>query len=187
VASTWITFRAAVKAAFENAMPIAVRTATPVDWASGPRNHAGARVLLDVLSYVDEHVREATADDNLISSSNLVTVQVVCESPHDNPSASALWLVENVRLALRRESIKAALKAAGLAIVQFPLEPTRLPSQSGGRRMLSYVFDVTFRTTFELVPEADDAIGEIEHVEVSGEADHFGDELVIDEYTVSEP
>lgn len=167
--STWATFRTAIEAAFLQALTPALRTTVSVNWEGGAREFGSTdgRLLIDVLSYVEEHVQEAEVDEALLSSSNLVTLQVVAESQHDSADLNALRLIENFRLGLRKESVTAILDAAGISLLEAPMSPQRLPTVATGRKISAYAFDVQLRATFSLTPEADDAIGLLEHVEAA--------------------
>jgi hypothetical protein len=169
--SDWAAFRTAVEAAFRQALPSSLRSAIAVSWAGGARKFGGAdgRVLLGVQSDVEEHVREADVNLSEVSSSNLITLQVTCESQHDAPTKSALRLAKLLQLGLRKESVYAILDAAGISLLEDPLSPQNVSYPDDGRTVGAYAFDVALRFVFELTPEADDAIGLLEHVEASAE------------------
>jgi hypothetical protein len=167
----WSTFRAALAAAFAQALPTSLRSAVAISWTTGAREFGGAdgRILLGVVSDVEDHLDEADVFDEDIESHHSVTVQVTVESQHDDPSQSAWRLARLARLGLRKESVYALLAAAGISYVETPMNQTAAPYAASGRMIQAVIFDVTFATVFSLTPEADDAIGLIERVEADAE------------------
>lgn len=166
--SDWASFEAAAIAAVTQALPAALRSGVPVNFAGAAREFGGVdgRLLLGVTSYVEEHVREATAfQEDDISSSNLVTLQISAESQHANPTLSARRLIEQIRLGLRKESVTTLFDAEGISLVEIPMAPRDVSYPDGGRMVSAYAFDVTLRCVFDLTPDpVEDAVGLIEHV-----------------------
>lgn len=168
--STWATFRTTVEAALAQALPTALRAKVPASWSGGPRQFGDndGRLLLDVVSHVEEHVREAEdADDGLLASANLIVLQVMAESQHDDPTYNALRLIEQVRLGLRKESVYAILDAAGVSVLGEEISTRNVSYSATGRKVSAYLFELSLRTTFTLEPEADDEVGRIEHASYS--------------------
>lgn len=190
--TTWSSFRAAVEAAVLAALPSTVRTPSNNDgpvvfWDDGADPYAKHKVQLTEVSTVLEQDRDSALDtggEQVLSSLVAITVQVQAESIHDDPTLNANWLIEQVRLGLRKVSVRAALHAANVVIAEFPGATTRRSYPADGHRISAASFDITFRTEFTFDPEGEDA-GLIEHVTVEGE----GDEDAIDEVelTVDDP
>lgn len=168
--TTWSAFRTAIEAAFLQALTPALRLLVPISWAGGPREFGDVdgRLLLDVVSHTEEHIREADVDETQVSSANVVTLQVTAESVHDDAAYNALRLIEQIRLGLRKESVTAILDAAFISLLEFPMTPQNTSYGASGRKISAYTFDVQLRAVFALTPEADDAIGLIEHTEWEG-------------------
>ncbi len=160
---TWENLRAAVVAAVTGAMPSAVRSPAnndgpTVTWSDGPRPFAAHRLLLSIVSTTFDHDLDTSLSqggEQELSSMVTVTVQVTAESTHDSSARSAsapgdaLWLIEQVRLGLRRVSVLDALVEAGVRIVGFPGSTTSRSYLADGRLVSAHSFDVQFRTIFE--------------------------------------
>jgi hypothetical protein len=132
-------------------------------------------------------VREAEdADDSLLASANLIVLQVRAESQHDDPSANALRLVEQVRLGLRKESVYAILDAAGVSVLGEDLSTVNVSYAASGRKISAYAFDLQIRTTFTLEPEADDAVGAVEHAAYSASL-AIGDDTLTASDVIDDP
>ncbi len=177
--STWAEIKTAVESAVSTAMPAAVRTPANLDgptvsWADGARPFGRHRLLLSVVSTVFDHDRDSSLSEGgeqELSSMATVTVQVQAESIHDRSSApgDALWLLEQVRLGLRRVSVRDALEAAEMAIVGFPGSTVSRAYTADGRVVSAHSFDVALRVLLEY-DASDENGGLIEHVEVEGAA-----------------
>jgi hypothetical protein len=120
--SDWLSFRAAVLAAIEAALPPSVLGTTSVSWEDAPRPQANNRLLLSIVSSTFYDRDSALSEGGLqtLESMALIAVQVRSESIYDTGDADALWLIEQVRLGLRKVSVREALKAAGIVIPIFP-------------------------------------------------------------------
>lgn len=178
--ATWSSFRAAVVAAVSAAMPSAVRSPAnndgpTVSWFDGRRPFGKHRLLLSVVSTVFEHDRDSALSeggDQTLSTSAAITVQVQAESSFDDGALDALWLVEQVRLGLRRVSVREALDVADIAIAAFPGATVSRSYPADARIVSAHSFDVTFRTVFDFDATGESA-GLIERVvgEGTGELD----------------
>jgi hypothetical protein len=187
--STWAQIKAAASAAVSAAMPSAVRTPANLDgptvtWADGPRPVAKHRLLLSVVSTVFDHDRDSSLSEGgaqVLSSMATVTIQVQAESIHDLSSSpgDALWLLEQVRLGLRRVSVREALEAADVAVVGFPGSTVSRSYPADGRVVSAHSFDVQLRVLLEYDATGEDA-GLIEHVEAEG-LDDLDFEVSVDE------
>jgi hypothetical protein len=175
--STWAEIKTAVESAVSSAMPALVRTPVNLDgptvsWVDGPRPFGRHRLLLSVVSTVFDHDRDsalAEGGEQVLNSMATVTVQVQAESIHDRSSApgDALWLIEQVRLGLRRVSVREALELAEMAIVGFPGSTVSRSYPADGRVVSAHSFDAAFRVLLEYDASDEDG-GLIEHVEVEG-------------------
>lgn len=198
--ATWTTFRAAVAAAVSAALPSAVRAPAnndgpTVSWTDDRRPFGRQRLLLAILSVRFDHDRDsalAEGGQQELSSMATVTVQVTAESNHDPAfgagagSASpgdALWLIEQVRLGLRRAHVADALRTAEAPIVGFPLATVSRSYPADGRIVSAHSFDVQFRTVFDFDTTEDDAVEQIEHVVGEGEGGLDGADISVDDPT----
>lgn len=192
--SSWLEFRAAVVAAVTAALPAAVRTPAQlngptVSWFDDRRPFAKHRLLLSVVTAVPEHDRDsalAEGGEQELSSAQLVTVQVQAESSHDQsngptPGGDALWLIEQVRLGLRKVSVRDGLTTAGVVIAAFPGPTVSRSFPADGRVISAHSFDVQFRAVFDFDASGEDA-GLIERVEADG-----ADELAGLDFDVDDP
>lgn len=183
MAGTWSDFRSAVEAAVSGAMLSSVRSPAnndgpTVSWAEDRRPFARHRLLLDVVSTRFDHDRdsaESTGGDQDLSSMATIVVQITAESAHAAPTASAtqangdaLWLLEQVRLGLRRVAVREALLEAECPIVGYPVGVVRRSYPADGRIISAFSVDVTFRYVF-LPPAYGEIQGQIEHVEIEGD------------------
>jgi len=182
------SFRAAVEAAVLAAMPTAVSAPAnndgpDVGWVDGPGAIAEHQIQLSEVSTVFEMDRDTSlyvGGVQALSSFVLITVQVQAESIHDDPALNALWLIEQVRLGLRRISVREALAAANIVIANFPSATTRRSYPADGRSISAASFDVTFRTEFTF--DSGEDAGLIERVVGEG-----GDGLAGADIDVSDP
>ena len=189
--ATWATFRAAVAAAVSAAMPSAVRAPSnndgpTVSWTDDVRPFGKHRLLLDVIAARFEIDRDSSltaGGEQELSSMATITVQVTAESVHDRSSSpgDALWLIEQVRLGLRKVSVREALAAAEAPIVGFPLAVTKRSYPADGRMISAHSFDVQFRTVLDFDPEESEGL--IEHVEGEGEGELDGADFSVDDPT----
>lgn len=191
--TTWAEFRAAVVAAVSAAMPSAVSAPAngdgpTVTWTDDRRPFAKHRLLLDLVSHTNDHDRDSslsTGGEQELSTMKTVTVQVTAESSFDQSGSpgDALWLLEQVRLGLRKVSVREALATAECPIVGFPGTTSKRPYPADGRMISAHSFDVRFRTVFTFDATGEDA-GLIEHVEAAGAADPVEDiESAVDDPT----
>lgn len=191
--STWATFRTAVAAAVSAAMPSAVRAPAnndgpTVSWTDDRRPFGRHRLLLSIVSARFDHDRDSALSaggDQTLSTMATITVQVQAESNHDLSSSpgDALWLLEQVRLGLRRVSVREALAAAEAPIVGFPLSTVTRSYPADGRIVSAHSFDVQFRVVFDF-DASDESTGQIEHIEVEGDsADVLDVEISVDDPT----
>lgn len=192
--ATWATFRAAVAAAVSAAMPAAVRAPAnndgpTVSWTDDRRPFGKHRLLLGIVSTTFDHDRDSALSkggDQELSTMATVVVQVTAESTHDpsngpSPGGDALWLLEQVRLGLRRVSVREALALAEAPIVGFPLATVSRSYPADGRIVSAHSFDLAFRTVFDFT--ADEEQGQIEHVEAEGDGDLDGADISVDDPT----
>ncbi len=188
-ANTWDTFRTAVSAAISSAMPSSVRAPANNDgpdigWIDGPSAVAKHVVQLSEVSTVIEHDRDTSlyvGGAQALSSFVRIVVQVQCESIHDDTTLNAQWLVEQVRLGLRKISVREALKTANVVIAGFPLSTTKRSYPADGHAISAASFDVEFRTEFAFDATGEDA-GLIEQVIGEG-----GDDLMGVDIDVTDP
>ncbi|HEY6056219.1 MAG TPA: hypothetical protein VIU86_19975 [Gaiellaceae bacterium] len=187
--SDWLSFRAAVVAAIEAALPASVLPTTGVAWADGPRPHARQLVLLSVVSTLFDDRDSALSEGGLqtLESMATPTVQVSCESSFDSGDADALWLIEQCRLGLRKVSVREALASAGIVIQVFPRSTRNVGGQADDRALSVHLFEVRFCTTFVLVPDPAEDAGLIESVDIAATfTDDQGTDFEID-LTVDDP
>lgn len=175
--SDWLSFRLAVVAAVEAAIPPSVLETCGVAWADGPRPHARHRVLLSIVSGVFDDRDSALSTGGLqtLESMAVIVVQVVCESTYDTGDADGLWLVEQMRLGLRKVSVREALATAGIVVQVFPRSTRNIGGDSDGRALSVHAFEFTCCTTFAL--ETTEDAGLIERAEATGTA---ADETAVD-------
>lgn len=182
IVADWLSFRAALVAAIERAMPPTVLETTGVGWEDGPHPHAPHRVFLSVVSGVFDD-RDSALDEGGIQhleSMGVVTIQLKAESGYDTGDVDALWLIEQVRLGLRKVSVRAALEAAGIVISIFPRSTRNIGGVADGRALSVHALEFTCCTTFALTPDPAEDAGLVERVESTGTVtDLDGSELVI--------
>lgn len=196
---TWETFRAAVVAAITGAMPTAVRAPADnngptVTWSDAPRPFAAHRLLLSIVSTTFDHDLNSSLSEGgaqVLESMATVTVQVTAESTHDSSSASAgasgdaLWLLEQVRLGLRRISVLDALTLAGVRVTGFPAATVSRSYPADHRIISAHSFDVQLRTILAFEFAGDTEVGGlIERVIGEGAT---GSDLEGVEFDVSDP
>lgn len=180
---TWHDFRTAVQAAVSAAMPSAVRAPANLDgpkvsWADDARPFGRHRILLSVVSATYLHDRDSALSSGgpqELCTMATIVVQVQAESTHDRSGptsgpADALWLLEQVRLGLRRVSVADALRTAEAPIVGFPGATVSRSYPADGRIVSARSFDVAFRFIFDFDTTGDDPVQQIEHVEAEGDA-----------------
>lgn len=188
--ATLLQFRDAVVAAVTAAMPSAVRSPSnndgpTVTWFDGSRPFARHRLLLSIVSSVPEQDRDsalAEGGEQDLSSSNLITVQVQAESSHDTGDIDGMWLVEQVRMGLRKVSVRDALTAAEVAIASFPGPTTRRSYPADGRIISAHSFDCSFRTVLDFDTEGEDA-GLIERTVAEGTGELDGADIDVSDPT----
>lgn len=164
----WLSFRTAVRDAVEASLGTTLAATTNVDWGDGGRGFSQRRLLLTIVSATDEWIyEEPNVPGQRLSSQKDVAVQVMAESVHDSADADAQDLLEQVRLGLRRTSVRAALNAAGVSTPKDPSPTSRFSYLHQGRMVSAHAFDVVFRGVFATFDLNEDA-GPIEHVEVEG-------------------
>lgn len=188
--SDWSTFRTAIEAALRQALPSAIRAKVPINWSGGARQFGDrdGRVLLSVTSDLEEMTSYADLEGDDVETENSVTVQVLCESQHDDPTLSGARLSKLLALGLRKESVTAILEAAGIGFLDQSLAVTNVGYlDANQRRVSAFAFDALFSTTFTLTPEADDAIGAIEHVSYEGTIANPGASDLTNSDTVDDP
>ncbi len=193
--TTWAVFRDAVVAAVTGAMPVTVSTPANLDgptvtWTDAARPFAKHRLLLGVVSTVFNHDRDSslsTGGAQELSTMATVTVQVTAESSYDRSSApgDALWLLEQVRLGLRRVSVREALADLQIAVVGFPLATVSRSYPADGRIISAHSFDVALRVVFDL--DSGEDAGLIESVEALGDAPGELDGVAIEVDAPAEP
>lgn len=181
IVTDWLGFRAAVLAAVEAAMPPSVLATTGVAWADAPRPTASHHVLLSVVSGVfddrDSSLTEGGVQE--LESMAVITVQLTAESPYDSGDFDALWLIEQVRLGLRKISVREALAVAGIVIQVFPRSSRNIGGIADERALSVHAIEATFCATFGLVTTED--AGLVESVEATGTVlDDAGVELTVD-------
>lgn len=168
IATDWLGFRAAVVAAVEAAIPAPVLSTTGVAWADGPRPHAGKRVLLSIVSAVfdDRDSALSTGGNQALESMATIVVQILTESSYDSGDLDALWLLEQLRLGLRRLSIRDALEALGIVVQAYPRATRNIGGSADDRALSRHAIELTFCATFVLATTED--AGLIEHVTATG-------------------
>lgn len=186
---TWLSFRAAVQAAIEAAIPASVLETTGVSWADGPRPNARHRVLLSVISAVfdDRDSALSYAGVQTLESMAVVVVQVTCESTFDSGDADALWLIEQLRLGLRKVSVKDALAAAGIVVQVFPRTSRNIGGIADGRALSVHAIEFTSCATFALSPDPPEDAGLIEHVQGEGTLTDLDDSTITTTFAVDDP
>jgi hypothetical protein len=176
IVTDWFGFRAAVLAAVEAAMPPAVLVTTAATWADGPRPYAGHHVLLSVVSAIfdDRDSALSRGGPQVLESMAVITVQVVAEATNDSGDTDALWLIEQLRLGLRKVSVRAELETAGIVIQVFPRSTRNIGGVADGHALSVHALEVTFCCTFAL--ETTEDAGLVERVVLAGEVtDEAGD------------
>ena len=168
IVTDWLGFRAAVLAAVSAAMPPAVLATTGVAWADGPRPHASHLVLLSVVSSVfdDRDSALSVGGPQLLESMAVITVQVTAESPYDAGDFDALWLVEQLRLGLRKVSAREALETVGIVIQVYPRSTRNIGGIADSRALSVHALECTFCATFGLTTTED--AGLVERVVAAG-------------------
>lgn len=179
ITTDWLGFRAAVVAAIEAAIPASILATTGVAWADGPRPNARHRVLLSVVSAVFDDRDSALSQGGVqaLESMAVIVVQITCESSFDTGDGDALWLIEQLRLGLRKLSVQAALEAAGIRIQVFPRTSRNIGGIADGRALSVHAIEFTCCATFVLVPDPPEDAGVIEHVEGEGTLTDGDDEI----------
>ncbi len=167
VVTDWLGFRAAVLAAVSAAMPADVLAATGVDWADGPRSFAGQHLLLSIVSAVfeDQDSSETAGGMQVLESMAVITVQISAEAVGDAGDGDALWLIEQVRLGLRRVSVRESLEAAGIVIQVFPRSTRNVGGTADDRALSVHAIEVVFCATFGLTTTED--AGEVASVGIT--------------------
>lgn len=186
IVTDWLGFRAAVQTAIEAAMPPSVLAATGVAWADGPRPFAGHHVLLSVVSGVFDDRDSALSEGGpqLLESMAVIVVQIMAESGYDAGDADALWVIEQVRLGLRKVSVREALEAAGVVVQTYPRSTLNVGGNADGRALSRHTIEVTFCATFGLVTTED--AGLVERVVAAGTVSAGGGSIAVD-VDVSDP
>lgn len=186
-ATDWLGLRAAALAAIEAAMPSAVLAVTGVAWEDGPRPHAGLRVLLSVVSSVFEDRDSALSQGGAqsLESMAVVTFQVKTESSYDTGDRDALWLIEQLRLGLRKVSVREALETAGVLISVFPRSTRNIGGVADDRALSVHALEFTTCCTFTLATTED--AGLIEHIEAEGTLTDLDDAELDLEIDVDDP
>lgn len=191
IATDWLGLRAAVLAAVEAAMPPGVLSTTVVGWEGGARAFGGHHVLLSIVSAVFDDIDSAldTGGPQVLETMATVTVQITAESVTDDGDADALWLLEQVRLGLRKVSVREALEALGIVVQLFPSSTRNVGGAADDRALSVHSIEVVFCATFRL--ETGEDAGLVEHVgitasiDVDGEEDS-GDELAL-AFSIDDP
>lgn len=170
IVNTWLSFRAALVSAIDAAMPASVLETASVAWSDAPREFAGHRALLSVVSSVFEDRDSALSQggEQSLESMAIITVQLTAESSFDAGDQDALWLIEELRLGIRKLSVQAILEAAGIRIQAFPRSTRNIGGVADDRALSVHALEFTCCTTFGLTPNPPEDAGVIEHVE--GEA-----------------
>lgn len=165
----WLGFRSAVQAAIEAAIPPSVLATAGVAWADGPRPHARHRVLLSIVSAVFDDRDSALSEGGIqsLESMAVIAVQVTAESSFDTADADALWLIEQLRLGLRKVTVAAALDEAGVVIQIFPRSTRNIGGVADDRALSVHAFEFTCCAGFELASDPAEDAGLIEHTEIA--------------------
>ena len=187
IVTNWLAFRAAVVAAVEAAMPSAVLSTTSVAWEDGPRQHAAHRVLLSIVSSTFDDRDSALSEGGLqtLESMAVIVVQVMAESAHDSGDSDALWLIEQMRLGLRKVSVREALEVAGIVIQVFPRSTRNIGGEADFRALSRHALEFTCCATFGLETEED--AGLIETVEGTGTVDDDAGIEIDVEWDIADP
>lgn len=185
----WLGFRAAVVAAIEAAMPAAVLSTAGVAWSDGPRPHARHRVLLSIVSAVFEDRDSAlsTGGVQTLESMAVIVVQVTAESTFDTGDSDALWLIEQLRLGLRKVSVREALATAGVVIQIFPRTTRNIGGIADDRALSVHAIEFQCCASFSLVPDPPEDAGLIEHVEGESELSDVDGSVIEQEIAVDDP
>lgn len=146
---TWASAKAAVKAAIVSATEL---RAESISWQGKAVSAGGKKIILSIVaapqeSYdrVTQTPQESGQDLDVDTSATVVfTVGIRCE----DISGDSIDLAELVRSGLALPSIKAALKAAGVVIVGYPMGPIPTPYEVDDRDVDAFTLDVKFRTVF---------------------------------------
>jgi len=186
-ATDWLGLRAAVLAAIAAAIPPAVLAVTGVAWEDGPRPHAGLRVLLSIVSAIFDDRDSALSQGGAqtLESMAVVTFQVKTESTYDTGDGDALWLIEQLRLGLRKVSVKEALDAAGVVISVFPRSTRNIGGLGDDRALSVHALEFTTCCTFGLATTED--AGLIERVQAEGTLTDVDDTELVLEIDVEDP
>lgn len=165
IVTDWLGFRAAIASAIEAAMPPGVLATTAVAWADAARPFAGKHVLLSVVSAVFDDRDSALSEGGLqrLESMAVITVQITAESSYDAGDVDALWLIEQLRLGLRKVSVREALETAGIVIQVFPRSTRNIGGVVDGRALSVHAIEFTACCTFGL--ETTEDAGLVERVE----------------------
>lgn len=187
VVVTEATFRAAIVAATNTALG-ALAASTGVSWADGAREFAERRVLLSIVSSVEDWALEELLENSQrVSASQDVRVQFMAESTYDSGDEDARDLLHQLRFGLLRLSVRDALGTAGVSIVGTASAITRFSYLHGGRRISAHAFEAAFRAVFGQTFTDEDA-GLIEHVEWGGEVeDDQGATAAVGPVTTDDP
>lgn len=166
----WLAFRAAVLSAVEAAMPPNVLTTCGVSWEDAPRPHARHRVLLSLVSttFEDRDSALSTGGVQSLESMATIVVQITAESSYDSADTDALWLIEQLRLGLRKVRVKAALDLAGIAISVFPRTTRNVGGSADDRDLSVHALEFTCCASFALEPDPLEDAGLIERVVSTG-------------------
>jgi hypothetical protein len=157
IVTDWLGLRSALIAAVEAAIPAPVLEVCGVAWEDGPRPHAGLRVLLSVVSTLFDD-RDSGLDEGgnqRLESMVCPTIQVKTESSFDSGDRDALWLIEQLRLGLRKVSVCEALGAAGIVIQVFPRSTRNIGGMADERALSVHALEFTVCCTFGLVTTED--------------------------------
>lgn len=168
IVTDWLGLRAALVAAVEAAIPPPVLEVCGVAWEDGPRPHAGLRVLLSVVSTVFDD-RDSALDTGglqLLESMVCPTIQVKTESSYDSGDRDALWLIEQLRLGLRKVSVCEALAAQGIVMQVFPRATRNIGGVADERALSVHALEFTCCCTFGLVTTED--AGLVERIVAAG-------------------
>jgi hypothetical protein len=179
VVTDWLGLRAALVTAVEAAIPPPVLEVCGIAWEDGPRPHAGLRVLLSVVSTVFDD-RDSALDTGglqLLESMVGATIQVKTESSYDSGDRDALWLIEQLRLGLRKVSVIEALAAQGIVIQIFPRTTRNIGGLADGRALSVHALELTVCCTFGLVTTED--AGLVERIVGAGTLTGAGAPIVV--------
>lgn len=188
ITTDWLGFRAAVASAIEAAITASVLATTGVAWADGPRPTARHRVLLSVVSAVfdDRDSALSQGGEQSLESMAVITIQVTCESTFDTGDSDALWLMEQLRLGLRKLSVQAIFATAGIRVQIYPRTSRNIGGIADDHALSVHAIEFTCCATFVLVPDPPEDAGLIEHIE--GEATIAdGDDEITTTFAVDDP